>query len=353
MRETRPLSGTEFARRVIHFARGLAALGVLGTAIAQAAWAAEAPPARIAIAVALEQPGAAARAGEPLALRITLRNATDKPLAVPDWDHFAEALSVRVHVAGCPGENGNAEGPAPAAWEGVPFQRRDFRGLAPGETAVSRSIVPLVPGKARLTVGLHGPSDTYRALTDGKPVRLQNAWTGDIYASMNVEVSAEMSPEMQRRYGEVRERLADLLVPAEQKGRLLATVADEGHYHAATFLRDVRPALPAGPMQDAALWQLLRLAKAGAGYEAVPLVLDAMTDAGAEQTIRVAILEWAAESLAQGGRLPIGDQALYVWPDEVLNRARGQLQHAAGDRNPFLAARAKELLRGLDAAQKP
>ena len=209
--------------------------GLLLAAFGAAAVSADVPAAadRITISVACDQPKAPVRAGEPLAIRITLRSAAPKPLMVPNWDHFAEEMDVRVSIAGYPGEHGNEAAAAAAPWQGVPFQRGDFRELPPGETAVVRTVTPRLPGKARIAVAFESPSDTYLALTDGKPVRLENAWTGRITAAIDVDVPPQMSAEMKKRYDETRERLADPLVPGEQRGRLLAIVADEKHYFAA------------------------------------------------------------------------------------------------------------------------
>jgi len=303
----------------------------------------------VTISVAREQPEAPIRVGEPLALRITLTNTTGKPLTVPDWDHFADEVSVRVTITGYPGASGKQEETA-ATWEGGPFQRGDFRDLAPGKTVIARTVVPMLPGKARITVGFHGPSDTYMALTDGKPVKQATAWVGHLYASLEVEAPAEMSPEMTKRFDEVRERLADPLMPAEQKGRLLAIMADEKHYFATQFIAEHRQSLPPGPMRDAAIWQLLKLAKLGAAYKWIDLVLEGMNDPNVEQSIRVAILEWTADALAQKGRYPILDQAFYQWPDDLLKRGRDQMKRATEDPNPYLAAKAKELLKRVDEA---
>jgi hypothetical protein len=318
-----------------------------GAAVAEDA--AKPPAQAITISVAREQPEAPVYVGEPLALRITLTNTTAKPLTVPDWDHFADEISVRVTVTGYPGESGKQE-EAAATWDGGVFQRSDFRDLPPGKTTIARSIVPMLPGKARITVGFHGPSDTYQALTDGKPVKQATAWVGHLYSSFEVDVPAEISPEMKKRFDELRERLADPLVPAEQKGRLLAGVADEKNFFAARFLAEQRLSLPPGPMRDAALWQLLKLAKLGASYKWIDLILEGMNDPNVEQTIRVAILEWTADALIQKARLSILDQAFYQWPDDLVKRARDQVKRAAEDRNPYLAAKAKELMKRVDEA---
>ena len=319
------------------------------------------PPADpLAASVALDQPGARAYVGEPLAIRITLKNSSGGPLMVPEWDLFPDMLTVRVAITGYPGGGGKGEkGPGPLKssgvldpflpWEGGTFQKSDFRPLAPGETAIIRTVTPLLPGRAAITVGIHSPSDRYRALTDGRECRIERGWTGHIYASMTVEIPAEVSPQMKVRYDELRQRLADPIIPADQKGRLLALVGDEQHYFAARFLREMAEALPAGPLRDAAVWQLLKLAKLGTAYESIPLLLGKMTDLNTKQDIRVAILDWTAESLRQAGRLPIDDQAMYAWPDGLLKQARDQVQRLTQDANPYFAARAKDALRQLEA----
>jgi len=327
-----------------------AALAMLFAGAAHAEDAPKAAAQAVTISVAREQPEAQVRIGEPLALRITLTNTTAKPLAVPDWDHFADEVSVRVSITEYPQQSGKQGEAAAATWDGGPFQKSDFRELPPGKTVVARPVVPALPGKARIAAGFHGPSDTYRSLTDGKPVRLENAWVGHVYASMEFDVAAEMSAEMKKRFDGWRERLADPLVPAEQKGRLLAIAAEEKHYFAARFLGEMYGRLPAGPMRDAALWQLLKLARAGTGYESIPLLLGAMTDGNVEQSIRVAILEWAADALARKGRFSILDQAVYEWPADLLKQAREQMKRATEDPNPYLAARAKELLKQAEEA---
>jgi hypothetical protein len=338
---------------LLHAAPALAMAGLLAALGAAAAPAPEPPKAdAVTLSVSRETPDAPVYAGEPLALRITLRNPTAGPLMVPNWEHFADQVSVQVAVTGYPGESGNA-GQPPATWDGGPFQKGDFRALAPGETVITRDPVPLLPGKARITVGFHGPSDTYLSLTDGKKVRLQNAWTGHLYATLTLDVSADISPQMKQRYDDVRRQLADPLVPGEQKGRLLALVAEEKHYWAVRFLQEAAAGLPPGPMRDAAVLQLLKLAKLGTAYEAIPLLLASITDVNANQQMRLAILEWAVASLEEKGRMAIADQAAYTWPDALQKQARASIEAATKDRNPYFAARARDLLRRLSETPAP
>jgi hypothetical protein len=303
----------------------------------------------LAVSVALDQPGARPYVGEPLALRITLKNSSGAPLMVPQWDLFPDVIAVRVSIVGYPGSTEAKQAEAETVWEGAVFQKADFRPLPPGETVVVRTVTPLVPGRATITVAVNSPTDRYRSLTDGREQTIERGWTGHIYTSMTVEIPAEVSPQMQVRYDQLRRQLADPIVPADQKGRLLAIVGDEQHYFAAKFLREMAEGLPAGPMRDAAVWQLLKLARFGTGYEAIPLLLGKMTDLNTKQDIRVAILDWAAESLREKGRLPIDSQAMYAWPDALLKQARDQVERLTQDANPYFAARAKDALRQLEA----
>jgi len=319
-------------------------------ALARAGGGAQEAPARppLEVSAAREAPDAAAYVGEALALRIVLRNNTPAPLMVPNWDHFAGTVQAGVRITGYPGEHGEAE-EAAGPWEGGPFQKSDFRALPPGETVVSRAVTPMLPGKALVTVGVHGPTDEWRSLADGKAYRLENGWTGHIYATLTADVLPTESPATKARCEEVRKRLADPLVPAEQKGRLLAIVGEEKHYFAARFLRETADALPSGPMKDAAIWQLVKLAKVGTAYESFPRLLEWMVQDKTDQDIRVAIMEWAAESLGARGRVRVADQAWYIWPEPLQKQAREDIERLTRDRNPYFAARARETLEHLDS----
>ena len=306
-----------------------------------------APADAVTISVARDLPDVRPYAGEPLALRITLKNSTGASVMVPDWDHFTtDEVDVRLTITGYPGESGPAETTS-GFWDTSTFQKGDFRPLPPGETVLVRTVVPMVPGKARITVGFHSPSDMYVSLTDGRKTLLERAWTGHVYAGLTVNVPDEISPAMKKRYDDVRGQIADPLVPAEQKGRLMQVVAAENHIFAERFIRDLCTSLPAGRMRDVAIFELLKLAKVGTAYECVPLLLKWMGDAGIDQDTRVAIVDWAADALAHKGRMVIADQAFYTWPEAVRKQAREELQRMTKDSNPYFAARARDDLKRI------
>jgi hypothetical protein len=315
--------------------------------------AAATPPAdRLTLAVALDPPAARVFPGEPLTVRITLHNATPGPLMVPDWDHFDPMIDVEVRISGYPEAGASADAAAPPVWTGVPFQKSDFRELPPGDTVITRTVTPLLPGKVHLAITVTGPSDTYAAPGTGRPVVLENAWIGHLAAALAVDAEASESPAATARYADVRARLADPAIAGDEKGRLLASIGDEKHYYAAQFLRSQCEALTPGTLRDSCLFQLLGLAKFGTAYDAVPLLLVTMSRSQADQQLRTAILDWTTEMLLQKGHQSIADQATYEWPEVLQKEARDEIVRLKSDRNPYLAARARDALLKLDAQKK-
>jgi hypothetical protein len=338
-------------RRTLHcLTRALvtvAALSLTAWTAAAAPAATEKPAAQpVTISAALEPPDTTAYVGEPVTVLVTMKNSTGKPLMILDWEHFESEVAVLAVVTGYPGEAGNTFKPE-NTWTMTDAMKGDYRQLPPGETVVRRSVTPMLPGKLNLAVTLISPADTWRAGTDGKERTWENGWKGRATAGLAVPVAAEMSADMKKRYDDVRRQLEDPLIPAEQKGRLLGIMGSEKHYFAARFLREFAEKQPAGPLRDAAVWQLAKLAKADTAYEAIPLLLRWMTDSGTKQEIRVSILDWAGAMLAGGATTFIADQAVYTWPEALQKQAREAIQKMTEDSNPYLASRAKDALRKL------
>jgi len=306
------------------------------------------PPDPLSVSVARERPDAPLCAGEPVALKITLHNSAPGPMMLPDWEHFP-LVDMKAKITDYPGARGEGQD-TPSEWRGGPFQKSDFRQLPPGATDISRTVTPLLPGKMHLTVTVLSDANSYQSLTDGKTVRVDSAWTGRVHAHLAIDVPATPSAAMKARYDEYRERLADPLVPGEQKGWLMVKVAGEKHYFAAKFLRETAEALKPGPMRDAAIGCLTDLAKFGTGYEAIPMLVQAMNDQNVAQQTRENLLAWAADALAAKGRVHINDQAWYVWPEALRKSARDAIAGMTKDRNPYLGARAKDALRRLEPA---
>lgn len=329
----------------------VSALIALATFCAGAAGA-EPPAARpaagaVTISAALHLPHVPVRVGEPLAIRVTIRNTTAAPIMLPDWEHFTDEVSLCAWYTAYPNQSGRPLETC-GFWDIGALTSRDFRPLPPGEVEVVRTLTPVLPGKMHIMTAFHSPTDVLVSLTDGNQRRLDDGWAGSLVTDLLIDVPAEMSPEMVKRYGDVARRLADPLVPSDQKGRLLAIVADEKHYFAAQFIRRQCDTLPAGAMRDAAVWQLLKLAKVGPAYESIPQLLEWMVDPKTDQTIRVATLDWVADALARGTPTSIADQAWYAWPEALCKKARQAIQRLTMDRNPYLGARAKDALLRLE-----
>jgi hypothetical protein len=329
----------------------------LSLAAAPAAPTAKAAPEPVTISVALEHPDKPAYVGEPLALRVAIKNNTGKPLMVPDWTHFESELMAHVDVTEYPG--GGDKKPATvygSSWNpSGTMMKSDYMELPPGETVVSRTVTPMLPGKADIVVILDGPTQTWVSGTDGVERKWENGWTGKATGSLPLTLPAEMSPEMNKRYEEARRQLDDPIIPSDQKGRLLAAIGEEKHYFAARFIRDFTEKQPPGPTRDGAIWQLLKLARVGTAYESIPLLLGWMTDEGTNQEFRVAIMDWAVERLTESVQRPftyIGFQAWYYWPETLQKQAREALQKLTKDSNPYLAAHAEDAIRKLPAPDK-
>jgi hypothetical protein len=313
--------------------------------------AAAMPPA-VGMSVVLEHPETPAYVGEPLGLAVTLKNTSGKPLMILDWEHFGDELITGINYSSFPGAPDKLPNLGMASWAfNMTPVSTDYRELPPGETLIHRSLIPMLPGKALVGVRWHSPCNQWVSGTTGKIQTWDNGYTASAANFLPLmDISADPSPAMKKRFEDVQRKLEDPLVPAEQKGRMLAIMGDEQHYFAARFLREFAEKQPAGPMRDAAVWQLLRLAKVGTAYEAIPMLITRMADTVTVQDTRVAILDWATESLAGGATINIAGQAVYEWPEDLKKQARDAIQKMAADPNPYLASRAKDAVRKLEAA---
>ena len=122
----------------------------------------------------------------------------------------------------------------------------------------------MLPGKAMAGVRWDSPSDMVAvARRPGRNRYWDNAYRAKTVNFLDVNVSAETSPAMKKRYEDVQRQLDDPIIPPDQKGQLLNIVGNEKHYFAAKFLREYAEKQAAGPLRDAAVWQLLKLAEGG------------------------------------------------------------------------------------------
>jgi hypothetical protein len=337
--------------RTSMLAAGLFALASTAIAAEAAKEKAEAAkPEPVTLSVALEKPDDPVYVGEPVNLIVTFHNNTGKPLMIEDWDRASFPLVIEVKTTDFPGdESGGNSAPMSGFVGGLRnLMKNDFRELPPGETKITRSITPMIPGNAFVTVQLSCSCDTWVSGRNGKEQKWENGWKDLAFTTLHVAVSNDPSPAMKKHFEDVQRQLDDALIPANQKGQLLIQVGAEKHFFAAEFLRRYAEKQPAGVLRDAAVWQLLGLAKVGTAYQAVPMLMERMIDPSVNQDTRKAILDWAAETYRDGGHMDIADQANYYWPEAIWKQARAAIEKSTADSNPYFAARAKEVLRKLD-----
>jgi hypothetical protein len=230
---------------------------------------------------------------------------------------------------------------------GGPYLKTWFRALPPGETVVERSFTPMLPGTAHLRGGLECWTDTY-GHWGGESKRWPNGWVGYAYGYATVKVASDLPAETRQRYDNHRRTLQDPATSPEDKLKTLAEVAGEKHYFAARFIRETYDVAEPGRVKEAALRHLLDLAKFGTAYESFPLLVKVMEQENAPQDIRLTLLGWIGEVLARQGYQRLAEQAFHRYPEPLQEEARQTIQRLGQDRNPFVAARAREVLKALE-----
>ncbi|MGB2614458.1 MAG: hypothetical protein WBD63_01090 [Phycisphaerae bacterium] len=283
--------------------------------------------------------------GKPLHLKVILHNTTDKSLLIQDWEKCLHVINLRLDTKDYPGQSGGRWGPIgfgrPRLWRG------GLRSLPPGETVVERSITPMIPGDLRIAVQVWCPANVL-----GETKEEKASWQGKAQDHMGVFISAEMSAEMKTRHEDCRAEIERPTVPVEKKLEILAAVAEEKHYFAARFIRETYDAAEPGRVKEAALRHLVDLAMFGTAYESFPLLVKVMEQDDAPQDIRLTLLGWIGEILARQGYQGLAEQAIHLYPAPLQEEARQAIQRLAQDRNPFVAAKAQEVLKRLEGKGK-
>jgi len=294
--------------------------------------------------------------GQEVTARITLRNTTSGPLMVLDWEKYAPRrqkyiLPFQVTIEDYPGQGRGTRGMRGGGRISGPYPETWFRALPPGETVVERSFTPMLPGTAHLKGGLKCWTDKYGDWGE-EPKRWPNGWVGYAYGHATVKVASDLPAEARQRYDKYRRTLQDSEAPAEEKLKALAEVAGEKHYFAARFIRETYDAAEPGRVKEAALRHLVDLAMFGTAYESFPLLVKVMEQDDTPQDVRLTLLGWIGEVLARKGYQGLAEQAIHLYPEPLQEEARQTIQRLAQDRNPFVVAKAQEVLKRLEAKGK-
>ena len=291
--------------------------------------------------------------GKPLHLKVILHNTTDKPLLIQDWQKCPHVITLQMATKDYPGQSGGSWGPIgfgrTLVWRG------GLRSLPPGETVVERfitlagntvverSITPMIPGDVRIAVQVWCPANAL-----GETKEEKASWQGKTRGYTEVLVSSEMSSEMAARFEMWKKKLNDPEATEEEQLKILADAAAEKHYFAAHFIRDACGTLPPGPVREAAIKHLVGLAKFGTAYESFPFLLEVMGDDKTPQETREDLLGWVGEILKDHGHKYLAGQAWHHYPEPLLKQAKDLVEQLAKDRNPYVAAKAREVLKALE-----
>jgi hypothetical protein len=287
--------------------------------------------------------------GEPVAVRVVLRNLTASPVLVVDWEKNSPGLRLGVTIT--------ASQPRPGARPAPPDERlvnlwtvpaKDwFRPLEPGDTVIERTFTPMLPGWAEVAATFTSSTALCRE-PGGQEKKVEGVWLGAAWAAARVVVSAEMAPEMKRRYEARRRRLADAAVSVDDRRRILDELAAEKHFFAARMLAEAWQALPEEPLREAALGRLIALARLGTAYDAFALLVGALGSDRTTQAQRLDILDWASEVLARGGQVDVAGQAVHTVPEPLRTQTRDAIRRLVADPDAAVAAQARQIVEGWE-----
>jgi hypothetical protein len=285
---------------------------------------------------------------------VVLQNARRTPVTIPNWEKFSGVISIHDCYFEYPGFKGEPrwvyESHMGRANEQV---QADFKTLEPGkQVAVPTQFVPMFPGKLTLIV-LVTASLPYelQTRTDSREMPRTLLRRGAA-AKAILTVDKEIPEEMQKRFSAFRKALNDSDRPTHEKEEILKEVACEKHYFAARFIRKAYENLPNGPVKEAALRHLVDLARFGTAFDSCTLLINIMGDEETRQDIRVEIMDWLGEILRKNGKYPLANlQVIHRYPPEIQEEARRALKRLADDRNPFVAAKAREVLDHLQKSK--
>jgi len=332
---------------------------LLASGAAGAGQTRENPPKPIEISVVLnEQDGVFV--GRTLPVHVVVRNTTAGPLMVLDWEKLSppsrdQMVSLQIRVWDYPGQNRPQGGiGTTAGFFASTWTKDHYRALPPGETVIELSFTPMLPGRARIRGDFCNSHNIFwyesapREVEEGK---WENGWVGRAFDTINVSVADRLSAEDQERYDGYRRTLQDPETSADEKLKTLAEVAGEKHYFAARFIRETYDDAEPGRVKEAALRHLVDLAMFGTAYESFPLLVKVMEQEDAPQDIRLTLLEWIGKVLARGYQ-ELAEQAFHRYPEPLQEEARQAIKNLAQDRNPFVAAKAQEVLKRLEAKGK-
>jgi len=293
---------------------------------------------QVSVEVADTKPGAVV--GAPMRLKVILRNTTQKPLLVQDWEKSPHVIILALATKDIPGQSVGSWGPIGFSKPLVlPVARRP---VPPGDTIAERSITPMIPGHLRIAVQVWCPAGPPDETSGEKAI-----WQGRARAALEIRIPADMPEDMKTRYADYQKRLNDSGLPLSDKMEILAKVAAEKHYFAARFIREACDTLSVGSLKDSAIEHLAKLARFGTAYESFPFLLNALSDDKTPVEARRVLLDWIAQVAEAGWYQRLGEQVSYSYPEPLRKQGLDALNRVSTGRDPYLAAKAADILKRL------
>jgi hypothetical protein len=328
---------------VVAFVAGsLAAIGVF---MAPNGYAVAAEEDGLAVSLEIAGNPAEVRVGDTLQLQVVLTNKTSEPIEVQDWDKGSHVISVLRFLEKYPGSQGGLK------YSGLSYKPKvakcDLRSLPPGRQVIDQKMTPLIPGDLTVAVQVWCPPG---AVDQEDPKK--NVWHGMIHNQAKIVVSAEIPPEIKRRYEQIAKRLAEVAASDDVKTGLLKEVAAEKHYFAARFIRQACDTLAGGNVRNAAVDLLVELAELGTAYESGEFLVGALKEELTKTETRQSILAWVGRLADKDWFQSLGGQGIFQYPQSFQIKAREATVAVAKGKDPYLAAQAREILKKLEEKEK-
>ena len=292
--------------------------------------------------------------GDKVHILASLKNISDHDLFFPDWNkpRLREMLRSSCYVTGFPGEDMvDFSGYRIGAWRGGFYLRKEeFRRLKAGaKTSPLATQVPLhIPGEIYVSIRFTNPTNSYTTYLNGdqRSVRYPGAWKGTTFSGLKIQIEPEISPEMKARYERSSQMVLDEAQPLQKRLAALSQVAEEKHYFAARFVRDLHKKPQDGPVRQAALKHLVSLLTFGTAYEALPDLLRVLADESASPEIRTEILDILGKMhlTEEFAGFSIGGQAYYRLPKELHQRALEAVKRVSRESDAALKRKARIIL---------
>jgi len=163
-----------------------------------------------------------------------------------------------------------------------------------------------------------------------------------------------MSPAMKARYDQAADTLADPKVELKVRLAFLDEIAAEQHLFAARFVAKTWKDNTDPAIKAAALNKLLDLLQFGTAYESLPDMVKLLKDEDTPAEIRKRIFDIIGKMWLAGG-LPgfrIGGLAGYRLPEDILKEIVALVKSLSTGKDPYLAAKAREILKTIEAKEK-